>query len=157
DEGLRFCFPAGKAPSRPVGIYWRFQVRGDFSATAENDILQEDRPHLGYGAGVEMYLMLYNAARDGISLPRLVRPKAETALAFVHLTNDDAGKRIPKESLVFPTTARSLRGRLRLAREGPTLIVSFAEGGEDDFKELHRADIGTTDVRMVRFAGISGG
>jgi hypothetical protein len=157
DEGLRFHFTAAKAPGRPVGIYWRFQVRGDFNATAHYEILQEERPRQGYGAGVEMYLMLANAARDGIAFARLMRPEGGPALAFFHLTDSDGGKRITKESQVFPTTARSRRGRMRLARQGPTLIVSFAEGDAEDFQELHRTDIGASDVRMVRFAGVSGG
>jgi hypothetical protein len=129
EEGLRWRFVAGKAPTRPVGLYWRFPVRGDFVATARYGILQADRPDEGLGAGVEMYLMLDGPTRDGVSFGRLTR------LTFLHLSNNEAGKRYPRQSRFFPATPESDPGRLRLTRRGPTLIASLAVGEQEQFQE----------------------
>src|SRR6266567_4168076 len=63
EAGLRWRFLAGHAPTRPVGLYWRFPVRGDFVATARYEILHADPSEDGSGAGVEMYLMLDGPAK----------------------------------------------------------------------------------------------
>src|SRR6266545_1634315 len=149
--GLRWRFLAGHAPTRPVGLYWRFPVRGDFVATVRYEILQADQTEDGLGAGVELYLMLDGPAREGISFARLTR------LTFLHLSNNEAGKRYAKQTRYFPATPESECGRLRLARTGTTLIASLALGEQDQFQEIHRAEIGVADIRMVRFAGTSGG
>ena len=72
------------------------------------------------------------------------------------MTNDENGRRGPKHSKYEPTTERSLRGALRLAREGMMLIASFAEA-DDEFQEIQRVEIGNADIDLLRFAGVSGG
>src|SRR5262249_20669884 len=58
DEGLRWRFLRGSAPTRPAGIYWKMQVRGDFAVTARYEILSISEPSTGSGVGPELYLML---------------------------------------------------------------------------------------------------
>jgi hypothetical protein len=108
-------------------------------------------PDRGLGSGVELYLMLDTPARDGVSFSRVWQT------TFLHLTNNEAGQRCAKERRIFATTAGRARGRLRLARTGPTLVASVAEGDQQVFPEVHRTDVGPADVRMIRFAGTSGG
>jgi hypothetical protein len=78
-------------------------------------------------------------------------------LIFSHRTNEATGQRVNKHHILVPTTPRSNRGRLRLAREGSVLIASVAEGDQEQFQEIHRSEIDTADPRMVRFAGLTGG
>jgi DNA-directed RNA polymerase subunit RPC12/RpoP len=181
-EGLRWSFAPGKAPIRPVGIYWRHQARRDFTVTAHYEILQTEAPETGSGVGVELYLMLDTPGKDGIAFALLLRPRGsfpdvtfvrpkdgggveETRrprgsfpeVTFLHLSTDPDGTRVTKRSNEFVATEASKTGRLRLARQGPTLIASVAEGDQGEFHEFVRAEVPEADVRMIRFAGTSGG
>jgi hypothetical protein len=151
-EGLRWRFPAGSAPARPVGLYWRTVVRGNFRVTARYEIIEADRPDHGPGAGVELYLMLDTERKDAVAFARTAG-----RTTFLHLANNEAGKRRARASRSLPATPAGERGRLRLAREGRTVVASLAEGDRQHFTEVHRADVGAAAVRMVRFAGTSGG
>src|SRR5262245_29094525 len=79
EEGLRLRFTGGNAPKQPVGVYWNTRIRGDFTATLRYEILQDDRPEKGSGAGVEMYLTLDTPVtevkkRDGVAYARIMHP-----------------------------------------------------------------------------------
>jgi len=154
-QGLHWRFVKGQAPTRPVGIYWQNQVRGDFVASARYEILDSVPSDDGGVVGVELYLILDTAARDGIALSRLTGSE-KTAFSFQHLTNNEAGKRTSRAAKTVVTTPSTLRGRLRIAREGIAFIGSVAEGDSNSFTEIQRTDIGNMDVRMVRFAGLTG-
>jgi DNA-directed RNA polymerase subunit RPC12/RpoP len=157
-EGLRWSFAPGKAPTRPVGIYWLHQARRDFTVTAHYEILQANAPETGKGLGVELYLMLDTPGRDGISFSRLLRPNGSfPELAFLHLSTDSDGTRAAETSEWHVATEASKTGRLRLVRQGPTLIASLAEGAQGEFQEFVRAEVPEAAVRMIRFAGTSGG
>lgn len=162
--GLRWRFQAGNAPKQPVGIHWRSNVAGDFVATAHYEILPNERPDgaalaapMKGGVGFEVYLMLDNAAKDGVALARLVYPGAGPVISFNYMTNNEEGKRYSKTQKTIALAPESQRGRLRLAREGTVLIASWAEGDNGDFAELLRTEVGREDVRMVRMAGITSG
>jgi hypothetical protein len=156
-EGLHWRFTQGQAPTKPVGIYWNARVPGDFVVTAHYEILHVNRAGGGIGVGPEIYLMLDNPARDGIIWARVLDPSDRTLLAFSYRSADAAGKRISKASERYPTTQSSERGRLRVAREGSFLVLSLAENETGEFKQFYRGDVGTEPVRMIRFAGVTGG
>jgi transposase len=163
-EGLRWRFVPGNRPPRTVGIVWRPPVQqGNFVATARYEILEVSRPATGFGLGPELYLILDTpgavdaSRRDGISYSRLVRPKEGPYITFSHLASNPEGKRYTKTFKGMETTEQSQRGRLRVAREGSTLIAFVAEGDAADFVEVHRSEIGPIAVRMIRFGAIAGG
>jgi hypothetical protein len=149
-EGLRWRYTADNSPTRAVGIYWRTAVHGDFVTTARYEVLHADRRPDGFRPGPELYLMLDTPARDGVVLA------VQDTILFQHLTNNQAGKRYPKHLGRCPAGPASERGRLRLAREGATIFASVAAGNGDQVIEMGRADVGTADVRMVRFGALPG-
>jgi hypothetical protein len=156
-DGLRWRFSPGSAPTKPVGIHWRSPVRGNFSTTADFEILHVDKPEKGHGAGAELYLMLDNTERDAIAFARLVRPEDGPVALFLHLSNDEAGQRRTKTGKIVPMPSAGGRGRLRLVREDADLVALIAQGDGQEYTELHRTKIGAMNVRMLRFAGTSGG
>jgi hypothetical protein len=157
EEGLRIRFAPGDVPKQPVGIAWQTRVIGDFVATARYEILQDEPPKRGSGVGVELYLMLDNAARDGIAFARQLHPAHGAVVSFNHNTNNEQGKRYGKLFKHVPTTDASKRGRLRLARVGAELTASIAEGDADAFQEIIRYEVSDVDLRMVRLAALPGG
>src|SRR5262245_6146976 len=161
-DGLRVQYVPGKTPNKTLGIAWNYQLRGDFVVTAHYEILAIEKPAKGNGVGVELYLMLADPAkgsneRDGIPLARLVRSNGAADISVQQRTTNEEGKRVTKNYQRVLTTEATQRGRLRIARKGPTLIASYAEGDAEPFQELHRFDIGAMDITLVRFAGFSGG
>jgi hypothetical protein len=161
-DGLRVQYVPGKTPNKTLGIAWNYQVRGDFVVTARYEILAIEKPAKGNGVGVELYLMLDDPGKkpnekDGIPLTRLERSGSGSTITIQQRTTNADGNRVSKNYKTVPTTADSERGRLRLARQGSTMIASFALGDAEEFQELKRFEIGTMDVTLVRFAGMSGG
>jgi hypothetical protein len=158
-EGLRLRYTGADVPptNTPSGVAWRLHVRGDFVATARYEILKNEPPAKGtFLAGAELYLRLDNPTHDAVIVARGVYPNGSAAFDFKVLT-DDKVKRVTRDFKQQPATDKSLRGRLRLARTGPIVRASFAEGEKGPFIEFQRAEIGTADVQVVRFAGIAGG
>lgn len=157
EQGLRWRFNKEKQPTKAIGVSWRVRLHGDFMATMRYEILQVEQPERGWGVGVEMYLTLNTPEpRDGIVFARMVAPKSGPQIVFHHMTNDEKGNRTAKDPIREPAPPRSLRGRMRLAREGKTLIALLAEE-DDEFKEVHRRELGNMEVMKIRFAGINGG
>lgn len=157
-SGLHWKFSPGKAPERPVGVYWNSRVSGDFTVTVRYEILEATAPKTGPGVGAELYLMLDGPGKDGIALSRLELPDGTAAMKFVHLATDQmTGKRQTSASRTVATLPSSLRGELRLSRTGPELVASWAEGENSEFQSLIQTVVPMTDLQMARFAGVTGG
>jgi hypothetical protein len=159
-EGLRLRYTGADVPptNDPAGVAWRVHVRGNFVATAQYEILKCEPPSKGtFLGGVELYMRLDNPNRDAIMVARGVYPNGSAAFDFKALVRDAQGKRPARDFKLVPTTDKSLRGRLRLARTGSIVTAAFAEGDDGEFTELQRSEIGAADIRLVRFAGIAGG
>jgi hypothetical protein len=159
-EGLRLRYTGANVPptNNPCGVEWRFHVRGNFVATAQYEIFKCEPPSRGtFLAGGELYMKLDNPTSDAIAVSRGVYPDGSAAVDFKLLTSGGPGKRIVRDFKRLHTTDKSLRGRLRLARDGPIATASFAEGEAGPFTAFQRSEIGNADIRLVRFAGIAGG
>jgi ribosomal protein S27E len=161
EQGLRLRFTGGNGPKQPVGIFWNTKIRGDFTATVRYEILQDDRPEKGGGAGVEMYLTLDTPVtevkkRDGVAYARIMHPGQGPLFTFNYMTNNEKGGRYSKDPVREPTTTRSKQGALRLGRAGTKLVTSFAEG-DQDFRKIDSREIGDVQVLGVRLAGLDGG
>jgi hypothetical protein len=158
-EGLRLRYTGAEVPPtyNPSGVEWRFHVRGNFVATAQYEILRCEPPSKGtFPAGGELYMKLDNPTSDAIAVTRGVYPDGSAIIDFKRLT-DGPAKRVVKDFKRLRTTDKSLRGRLRLARDDNWVTASFAEGEVRQFTAFQRCEIGNADVRIVRFAGIAGG
>jgi RNA polymerase sigma factor (sigma-70 family) len=157
-EGLRLRFTGVEAPParQAAGVSWRFDARGDFVVTAKYEILTMERPKTGQGVGAGLYLHLKNREQEGIALARRFQPTGDPYLVFNYMTTKEQGGNAPKVFKKFPAGDGSMRGAFRLARQGKVLIASFAEEGAA-FTELHRTDVSTADLDLIRFAGFGGG
>ena len=157
-EGLRVRLTGKNVPParQAAGIFWRFDARGDFVATAKYEILNIERPKIGQGVGVAIYVHLKNPEKEGITIARRFQPAGEPFIVFNYMTTNEKGGTPPKVYKKFPTGDRSLRGVFRLAREGKVIIASFAEA-DGEFVELHRTDVSDADLDLIRFAGFGGG
>jgi hypothetical protein len=159
-EGLRQRYTGANVPPthNPCGVEWRFHVRGNFVATVQYEILKCKPPSRGtFLAGGELYMKLDNPTSDAIAVSRGVYPDGSAAFDFKVLTDGASRKRIVRDFKRHHTTDKSLRGRLRLERDGPMVTASFAEGEVGPFTAFQRSEIGNADIRIVRFAGIAGG
>lgn len=157
-EGLRVRLTGHGAPPSwdPACVTWQMQARGDFVVTARYEILKAERPAKGVGVGVELYLMLGNANKDGVAFARCIRPSGRSQFGFIVLTNDANGNRRGRDGKEENTTERSRSGQLRLVRKGSFLTASYAQADDANFTEFQRAEIGTTDIRLFRLTGYSG-
>jgi hypothetical protein len=159
-EGLRIRYTGADAAPQgnPAGIISTFKARGNFVATIKYEILHMGKPTPGTGGvGVELYLMLDNPNKDGVSLVRTLNAGGNLHYFFTVRTADETGKRISKDAHSSPAFDRGAKGSLRLGRVGSVVIGSFADGDGAQFEELQRSTIGTADVRLFRFNGHSGG
>jgi len=153
EEGLRIHFPPGEAPPGAVGVRWLGHVKGDFVATFHYDILKADPSPRGNG--VELYLWLDNETRDGLPLSRFEFPQGP-GWTVTRMTGERANRHT--EGYVrLPAPPESKRGRLRVKRQGSVFIAYATAADDEEFQELSRYDIGTMDVLMVRFAGLTSG
>jgi hypothetical protein len=157
-DGLRWRFTKDLAPKKAVGISWKTRIDGNFTATAQYEILRVERPAQGSGVGPELYLTFDTAEpRDALLMTRVLQPSGEAVINVFHMTNDDKKNRIGKLIARQAATPRSLKGRMRLARDGKTFIAALAEADDDEFREIGRAELGDMRVLKVRFAGLEGG
>jgi RNA polymerase sigma factor (sigma-70 family) len=150
-EGLRLRFTEERFPTSGMGAQWRFHADGDLMATGRYEILRVDAPKSGIG--IEMYWSLLSPAKDGLSYNYIMT--AQGPMLRLTWLVDGNGKRLRKDQKQQKTSLAN-RGRLRMARQGSTLIASFADADEDTFQEFHRVDIGTAKVNVLRFGGIPG-
>src|SRR5947209_1523400 len=72
-EGLRLRFTPERFPPRGMGPMWRYQVKGDFSATGRYEILSIKPPTRDANIGIELYLNFHGPNDDGISFCRVWR------------------------------------------------------------------------------------
>jgi len=159
-EGLRLRYTGADVPAtkNPSCVSWRYHVRGNFVVTTRYEILKCESPTKGtFYTGAELYLLLDNVNADAVTVARGVYPNGSAAIVFKLLTKDAKGKRVTKDFKRLNASDKSLRGRLRLARNGPIVTGSFAEGDTSEFTEFQHSEIGNADIRLVRIAGTAGG
>jgi ribosomal protein S27E len=154
-EGMRWKYTKDNAPKSPVGLIWRMDFPDDFTVTAQYEILDVKAPDRGSGVGPELYLMFPTDEKDAIPFARVVNSAGNAHIMYHHMHGADK-ERVAKDSRRPPTTDKSLRGALRIVREGKTLIAFLAEG-DDPFVEIDRRPFIDAPLRTVRFSGVVGG
>lgn len=160
NEGLRWRYTGGKSPTKPVGVRWPTRIKGDFTITAEYEILNVDRPERGNGVGIEMYVVFETPGnpREAIAYARLMDPRSGPIYAFNYMMNNEQGRRVAKDAVRKPTTTRSKQGKLRLTRDA-TKVMAFAAGDDGAFINIleRPSEIGDMDVLLVRISALDGG
>jgi phage FluMu protein Com len=184
-EGLEWKFGPDNRPSKPVGIYFLRQASGDFEVIAHYVIVKSDATENGRGPGAELYLSFNNPYQEAIALSRQSSSGTPKSLSsdnkkideklpvdgkepaklpsgsfpifrLLHLQTNLSGERKSNLKAAIVDTTAGNEGRFRLARSGSTVIASIANGEHGEFREIHRWEVGTSDVRMIRFAGLPG-
>jgi hypothetical protein len=153
DGGLRVTLPAGRQGREVVGVLLAAHVTGDFEITAGYELVQVDRPKAGFGPGFEFYVMTATPTREAIGFSRVANAEEGDVYVCSRMTTQDGRRRYTNK--FYDAAGKS--GRLRLTRAGGEVTFWAAEGASDDFRELHRYDLGPDNVAMVRLAANPGG
>lgn len=156
DAGLRLSLPPRSGVKKPVGIQFRFQLRGDFHISVAYELLKTDQPQPGSNHGLTAYLMVDSPTKDGITFGCTHQEKERAVYGLRHMIADEKGKRRLKEFQSFPAEAKNLTGMLRLVRTGSLLTVSVADGNTSNFRDLSHLNIGTEPVTVLRIAADPG-
>jgi Protein of unknown function (DUF1583) len=153
DGGLRVTLPAGRQGKEAVGVVLAAHVTGDFEITAGYELVQVDRPKAGFGPGFEFYVMTATPTREAVGFSRIASPEEGDVYMCSRMTTQDGRRRYMHK--FFDAAGKS--GRLRLTRAGGEVTFWAAEGDADDFRELHRYDLGPDNVALVRLGANPGG
>jgi len=154
-EGLHITLPGDQVElSTPVGLVTSFRIKGDFEITLGYDILRADRPKLGYGVGVELYLAIDTPAEDALGLYRFNRTLEGDVYQCSHMKYTPERKRDNRVLARKKTAAKS--GQLRVQRVGTLATFFTAEGESSDFQRLQQVEVGVEDVKGVYLRAFPG-
>jgi serine/threonine protein kinase/WD40 repeat protein/ribosomal protein L37AE/L43A len=151
--GVRVRMPAGHGEQTPAALGAKLTIHGDFEITGSYEILRADQPTKGFGVGVNLYAQIDGETKNAFSLARRIVPDGKTLYHSDRMLLVD-GKETHRVR-PFPTDATS--GKLRLKRVGPVVRYLVAEGTRPDFVQLDEVEVGTDDIRYIRFGGHTGG
>lgn len=154
DQGIRLILTEKRKKRDPVGVATKFCLRGDFEITASYELLKADVPVKGYGTGARLWMKLDAASVDVISLGRVVRPKNGDVFVAYRVSKGSNGKQLTQTR---SSPAHSKKGKLRLARRGPTLAFLISDGENAEFVELYHLEVGTKDIEQVQLTATTGG
>jgi serine/threonine protein kinase len=152
-EGLRIALPAPGVQPQPTGLIANFPVSGDFEITTSYELLQADKPANGFTVGVQLYLLMESPTQEAVLLGRFNTSDQGDVYNCARLGTHAEGKR-RYHSDYYPTGTRA--GRLRLARRGSLVSYLVAEAEREEFREIHKANLGTDDLKIVRVAADTG-
>jgi hypothetical protein len=145
EDGLRNTLPRSRSQLGAVGVRTMFGARGDFEITVHYEILQAEKPALGWGAGVMMSLEA--ASQDSARIGRALDADDEGVFKWDHgnqkQTDDPA-------DVVDPIPSKQAFGSLRFVRKGPTLRYYVAEGKDASFTMVHEEEFGSKNIDTIR-------
>ncbi len=156
EKGLRVTLPARDGPAAPVGVAFRYPVRGDFVFDAAFELLDVAEPPTTLAAGVNVYVAVASPAKDGLWLGKMRDPELgpvfHTGVRGVLPT----GERGTKNELKLNAGPLAGVSRVRLVRRGGTFQAWAGEGREGALKPLGVVELGTADVTLFRLAAEPG-
>jgi DNA-directed RNA polymerase subunit RPC12/RpoP len=150
EGGLRIKVLANRGKAG-AGLQTKFSLTGDFEITASYEILSFDKPATGYGVGV--YLTISPAAwkNKRATLARCWTPQTGSGFQPVFIL---AGP-VPINRTGWEPS-ETMKGQLRLRREGDKLFYLINEEVGQPFREILQCDYGTEAVDMVRLVANPG-
>jgi hypothetical protein len=151
--GLRITLPANRGSHQPASVQATLVLSGDFEVTGSFEILSAKQPVGGYGAGVALNVADHDGREKFAGSARVFHPRTGSVFWAQFWTQTP---RKEYKSGTVPSEARL--GKLRLQRAGPTMRMLFAEGADDEFREIYRVPhFGTEDLAHLRFEVIDSG
>ena len=153
-EGLRITLPAAKGPSKPIGVEFRYPVRGDFEYSAVVEFLGLSSPRATLAIGANVYVNVDSPSNDGLWLGKMFDPKQGPIFhTGVRGNVPDKGRQTKLET---KTPADALKGaaRIRLMRKGGSF--QMWAGDKADLKRIDESELGRGDVSMFRLAAEPG-
>jgi hypothetical protein len=154
-EGLRITIPADKATSTSAaGVATAFTIKGNFEITVGYQMLSAEPPPTGYGAGLEVYLMTDTRTKEAIAFDRRILPDGADVYACCRNTTDAQGQRQYAPQGDVP--AKGKTGRIRVIRIGSKAVFAVEDEVSKGFRIVHRVDLGTEELALLRFAGNPG-
>jgi serine/threonine protein kinase len=150
-DGVRITLPPGQGMPG-AGLATNAEVHGDFEITGSFTILKADRPAVGYGVGVSLFVAIDPDTNDAVTLARRVLPDGRTVFVSNRMTPVNGELRHNVKTL--PSTAAA--GKLRIRRVGAKVQFLVAEGDNVDFVQVDEVDFPTADVRFVQFGANTG-
>lgn len=142
-EGLRITMPA-EPKGTTVGVATRPATTGDFEIAVGYEILQADRPLMGNGVGLEMYLNTNTPTQEALAFYRMARPKDGEVYVCDKKTTIDGKRQTTRRT--FPADSKS--GQLLLTRKGSEVAFAVAAGLGAAPQELCRYEWGPMDVHI---------
>jgi hypothetical protein len=121
-------------------------VSGDFEITGTFELLSDERPKQGLGAGVALNIATDDSANKFAKVGRFTRPEDGRVFLAEHWHRSP-----PKTSWVKPIPTEARAGRVRLTRKGSILQYLVAHGLDGEFQQITEHDFGDEDIDLVRF------
>jgi hypothetical protein len=128
-----------------VGARARFGVAGDFEIVASLDLIEAPAKSSFFGSGARLFVRFDSPIEERVSLSRVRREYGGDCYLVNYVWKDAKGV---QQEVRKTMPAYSKSGRLRLRREGETLIF---EAADDDqrFEKIHSVDCGTEDATEI--------
>jgi Protein of unknown function (DUF1583) len=153
EDGLHIRIPAGLDKPLPVGVAPRFRIHGDFEITASYTIVKADNPTRGYGLAATLWVETDTVTAEAVTIERGIIPKEGERFTSTRISGPP-----PPETRKYDvrrSRARSRSGKIRMARVGPLVITSFADGTQP-FRMLRKVELGPEDLTLARLAAETG-
>ena len=153
EDGLHIRIPAGLNKPMPVGVAPRFRIHGDFEITASYTIVKADNPIRGYGLAATLWVETDTDTAEAVTIERGIIPKEGERFTSTRISGPP-----PPETRKYDvrrSRAQSRSGKIRMARVGPMVITSFADGTQP-FRVLRKVELGPEDLTLARLAAETG-
>jgi hypothetical protein len=150
EGGLRIKVQPGRGKDG-VGIQTRFPLTGDFEITASYEILSADKPTTGYGVGFNLMIAPVDWKNKRAILARYWTAQGGSGLQAIIMLKEPK----PFQDAAWEP-AETMKGQLRLRREGERLSYLVNEDLGKPFREMFRFDYGADEVHSVRFVANPG-
>ena len=153
EDGLNIRIPAGLNKPMPVGVAPRFRIHGDFEITASYTIVKADNPIRGYGLAATLWVETDTDTAEAVTIERGIIPKEGERFTSTRISGPP-----PPETRKYDvrrSRAQSRSGKIRMARVGPLVITSFADGTQP-FRVLRKVELGPEDLTLARLAAETG-
>jgi hypothetical protein len=151
-QGLRITLAQGRPDPSPVGVELRQRLGGDFEVSLGYELLALGGEAPRYGAGLG-WRLLFEGPYPHTAVFSRVRAQAGEQYGAFHLVPGPGDK---EQYVGQNYTAGGPKGRLRLVRVGTQLRYWVAEG-TSDYRQIHKADVGTDDVHAIRLYATGNG
>jgi hypothetical protein len=146
EEGLRIILPGGQGDTRPVKLRLGHRLRGDFNIVLSYELLKVGAPVPKYGAGVVMRAWFDAPSSPSAMVSRFRQSTGEDRFgAHKTIKGPDGKDEYVNNRHDKPSTSK---GKLRLARTGPTVQYLVADDGRE-FKTILSAEFGTGDIQVL--------